>query len=66
MRQIGSQNLENMKSMKSIDRDITSNTINRMTVSQSAPHTPVSASNHSDNCQFKAVPRLLSEPIVNR
>nr|XP_023015323.1 adenylate cyclase type 8-like [Leptinotarsa decemlineata] len=57
--------LENMKSMKSIDRDVTSNTLNRMTVSQSAPHTPVSTSNH-DGPVFKSVPRLLSEPIVNR
>ncbi|KAJ8920880.1 hypothetical protein NQ315_015673 [Exocentrus adspersus] len=58
--------LENMKSMKSIDRDPTSNTINRMTVSQSAPHTPVSASSHNEAPIFKSVPRLLSEPIVNR
>ncbi|XP_066141819.1 adenylate cyclase type 8 [Euwallacea fornicatus] len=66
MRQIGSQNLETMKSLKSIDRDMTSGTINRMTISQSAPHTPVSSTNHCENSQFKAVPRLLSEPIVNR
>ncbi|KAJ8970862.1 hypothetical protein NQ314_000986 [Rhamnusium bicolor] len=58
--------LENMKSMKSIDRDVTSNTISRMAVSQSAPHTPVSAPNHNEAPTFKSVPRLLSEPIVNR
>lgn len=58
--------LENMKSMKSIDRDPTSNTINRMAISQSAPHTPVSAPNHNEAPTFKSVPRLLSEPIVNR
>ncbi|XP_072381948.1 adenylyl cyclase 78C isoform X1 [Diabrotica undecimpunctata] len=57
--------LENMKSMKSIERDVTSNTINRMAVSQSAPHTPVTAANHEGPI-FKSVPRLLSEPIVNR
>lgn len=55
--------LENMKSMKSIDRDPT---INRMAISQSAPHTPVSAPNHNEAPIFKSVPRLLSEPIVNR
>ncbi|KAL1490421.1 hypothetical protein ABEB36_013120 [Hypothenemus hampei] len=67
MRQIGSQNLmDGMKSMKSIDRDLTSNTISRMAVSQSAPHTPVSATNHYEGPPFKSVPRLLSEPIVNR
>ncbi|XP_030767972.1 adenylate cyclase type 8-like isoform X2 [Sitophilus oryzae] len=66
MRQLSSQNLENMKSMKSIDRDITSATINRMAVSQSAPHTPVSSSVHLENTNFKPVSRLLSEPIVNR
>ncbi|XP_019763467.2 adenylate cyclase type 8 isoform X2 [Dendroctonus ponderosae] len=66
MRQLGSQTLDNMKSIKSIDRDITTNAISRMTVSQSAPHTPVSSSNHSDCLPFKSVPRLLSEPIVNR
>ncbi|CAG9767609.1 unnamed protein product [Ceutorhynchus assimilis] len=66
MRQLGSQILDNRKSFKFIDRDITSNTINRMTVSQSAPHTPVSTSSHSECLPFKSVPRLLSEPIVNR
>ncbi|KAG5885373.1 Adenylyl cyclase 78C [Gonioctena quinquepunctata] len=67
MRQLsGSGNyLENMKYMRSIDVDVTSSNINRMTVSQSAPHTPVSASNHEGPI-FKSVPRLLSEPIVNR
>lgn len=57
--------LENMKSMKSIERDVTSNAINKMAVSQSAPHTPVTAANHEGPI-FKSVPRLLSEPIVNR
>ncbi|CAG9864998.1 unnamed protein product [Phyllotreta striolata] len=57
--------LENMKSMKSIERDATSTTINKMAVSQSAPHTPVTAANH-EGPVFKSVPRLLSEPIVNR
>ncbi|XP_056644231.1 adenylyl cyclase 78C isoform X2 [Diorhabda sublineata] len=57
--------LENMRSMKSMERDLTSNTINRMAVSQSAPHTPVTAANHEGPI-FKSVPRLLSEPIVNR
>lgn len=58
--------LENMKSMKSIDRDTTSATINRMAVSQSAPHTPVSAPSHNEAPVFKSVPRLLSEPLVNK
>lgn len=57
--------LENIKSMKSMERDLTSNTISRMAVSQSAPHTPVTAANHEGPI-FKSVPRLLSEPIVNR
>lgn len=67
MRQLSSSGiyLENTKSMKSIDRDVTSNTISRMAVSQSAPHTPVSAPTQ-DGPVFKSVPRLLSEPIVNR
>lgn len=67
MRQLSSSGtyLESMKSMKSIDRDATSNTISRMAVSQSAPHTPVSAPSHEGPI-FKSVPRLLSEPIVNR
>ncbi|XP_060516864.1 adenylate cyclase type 8 [Cylas formicarius] len=65
MRQIGSQNLDNMKSLKSIDRDLTSSNISRMAISQSAPHTPVSAPSH-DAPLFRGVPRLLSEPIVNR
>lgn len=67
MRQLSSSGiyLENIKSMKSIDRDVTSNTISRMAVSQSAPHTPVSAPIH-EGPVFKSVPRLLSEPIVNR
>lgn len=38
----------------------------RMHISQSAPHTPVSAPSHeSDAAHFKSVPRLLSEPSVN-
>lgn len=67
MRQLSSSGMynDNTKSMKSIDRDATSNTISRMAVSQSAPHTPVSAPNHESSI-FKTVPRLLSEPIVNR
>ncbi|KAF2879864.1 hypothetical protein ILUMI_26321 [Ignelater luminosus] len=66
MRQFGSgTNLENSKSYKSIDRDTPVNALPRMTVSQSAPHTPVSASNHSDGQVLRSVPRLLSEPMVS-
>lgn len=67
MRQLSSSGiyLENTKSMKTIERDVTSNTISRMAISQSAPHTPVSAQTN-DSPIFKSVPRLLSEPIVNR
>ncbi|CAH1183630.1 unnamed protein product [Phaedon cochleariae] len=67
MRQLSGSgiHLENAKSMKSIDRENASNALHRMTASQSAPHTPVSAATH-DGPLFKAVPRLLSEPIVNR
>lgn len=66
MRQFGSgTNLENSKSYKSIDRDTPVNALPRMTVSQSAPHTPVSASNHSDGLVLRSVPRLLSEPMVS-
>lgn len=65
MRQFGSgSNLENSKSYKSIDRENTGN-MPRMTVSQSAPHTPVSAASHSESHNLKTVPRLLSEPIVS-
>lgn len=65
MRQLGSgSQLENSKFYsKSIDRDTTIGNISRMTISQSAPHTPVSAPNH-DTCIIKTVPRLLSEPLV--
>lgn len=65
MRQLGSGcQLENSKFYsKSIDHDATISNISRMTVSQSAPHTPVSASNH-DTSVVKTVPRLLSEPLV--
>ncbi|CAH0557313.1 unnamed protein product [Brassicogethes aeneus] len=63
MRQLGSgSHLEN----KPMEREITSTTINKITISQSAPHTPVSAPNFNETPIFKAVPRLLSEPIVNR
>lgn len=59
----GSQ-LENSKFYsKSIDRDATISNISKMIVSQSAPHTPVSAPNH-DTSITKTVPRLLSEPLV--
>ncbi|CAH1986816.1 unnamed protein product [Acanthoscelides obtectus] len=57
--------LENMKSMRSIDHDPIPNNHHKMAVSQSAPHTPVSATSHEGSI-FKSVPRLLSEPIVNR
>lgn len=64
MRQLGSgSHLDNTRSYKSIDRDTPNNNPPRLTVSQSAPHTPVS-SNHSEGALFKSVPRLLSEPIV--
>lgn len=64
MRQLGSGQLENSKFYsKSIDRDATISNISKMTVSQSAPHTPVSAPNH-DTSVTKTVPRLLSEPLV--
>ncbi|XP_049822606.1 adenylyl cyclase 78C isoform X2 [Aethina tumida] len=64
MRQLGSgSHLENNKS---IERETTSTTINKMAVSQSAPHTPVSVPNHNEGPTFKGVPRLLSEPSVNR
>nr|CAI5841533.1 unnamed protein product [Callosobruchus analis] len=56
--------LENMKSMRSIDQDPIPNNHHKMAVSQSAPHTPVSATSHEGSI-FKSVPRLLSEPIVN-
>lgn len=67
MRQLGSvSQFENMK-MKSIDRDTTSNTISRMAVSQSAPHTPVSGPCHGEGPIFKTTPKLSeSEPTVNR
>lgn len=67
MRQLGSvSQLENMK-MKSIDRDTTSNTISRMAVSQSAPHTPVSGPCHNEGPIFRTTPKLSeSEPTVNR
>lgn len=64
MRQLESaSNLDTSKSYKSIDRDTPTSNMPRLTVSQSAPHTPVSA-NHSETNIFKSVPRLLSEPIV--
>lgn len=69
MRQLGSAcHLEHTKSYhKSIERDIiVVNNASRMTVSQSAPHTPVSSSptHQHDGAAFRTVPRLLSEPIV--
>lgn len=66
MRQLGSgSQLESSKFYsKSMDRDSTIGNISRMAVSQSAPHTPVSAPNH-DSCVIKTVPRLLSEPLVS-
>ncbi|KAH0819801.1 hypothetical protein GEV33_002990 [Tenebrio molitor] len=65
MRQLGSAgHLENMKAYKSMDKEITVNNISKMMVSQSAPHTPVSAPNHTEGPVFKSVPRLLSEPTV--
>lgn len=66
MRQLGSgSQLESSKFYsKSIDRDTTIGHISRMAISQSAPHTPVSAPNHDVNI-IKTVPRLLSEPLVS-
>lgn len=66
MRHLGSGNqLENSKFYsKSIDRDTTISNISRMAVSQSAPHTPVSAPNHETSV-IRTVPRLLSEPLVS-
>lgn len=66
MRQLESvSNLDGTKSYKSMDRDTpTGGNMTRLTVSQSAPHTPVSAF-HSDINLFKSVPRLLSDPIVS-
>lgn len=62
MRQLGSGSQHFYT--KSIDRDSTIGNISmRMALSQSAPHTPVSAPSH-DNPMAKAVPRLLSEPLV--
>ncbi|KAF5286670.1 hypothetical protein FQR65_LT12474 [Abscondita terminalis] len=63
MRQLGSgSNLENPKFFKSIDRDTPG--MQRMTISQSAPHTPLCAC-HCDGQMIKSVPRLLSEPTVS-
>ncbi|XP_063922796.1 adenylate cyclase type 8-like isoform X4 [Zophobas morio] len=66
MRQLGGSgsHLENMKAYKSIEKDVIANNINKMMVSQSAPHTPVSAPSHAEGPIFKSVPRLLSEPMV--
>lgn len=65
MRQLESvSNLDGTKSYKSIERDTPTGLMPRLTVSQSAPHTPVTAG-HSDNGLLKSVPRLLSEPIVS-
>lgn len=66
MRQLGSgSQLESSKFYsKSIDRDTTISNLSRMAVSQSAPHTPVSAPNHEASI-IKTVPRLLSEPLVS-
>lgn len=64
MRQLESvSNLNSTKSYKSIDRDTPTGNMPRLTVSQSAPHTPVSTG-HPDHNFCKSVPRLLSEPIV--
>lgn len=65
MRQLGSgSQLENSKFYTSMERDNTLGNISRMAVSQSAPHTPVSAPSHLDGV-LRTVPRLLSEPIVS-
>ncbi|GJQ67397.1 hypothetical protein Trydic_g8273 [Trypoxylus dichotomus] len=66
MRQLGSVNhMDNYKSNRSSEKDTPSSHLPRMTVSQSAPHTPVSTPGHADCMPFKTVPRLLSEPAVN-
>ncbi|KAI4466400.1 adenylate cyclase type 1 [Holotrichia oblita] len=66
MRQLGSANqIENYKSSRSNEKDAPSNHVPRATVSQSAPHTPVSTPGHAECMPFKTVPRLLSEPAVN-
>ncbi|KAK5646054.1 hypothetical protein RI129_004518 [Pyrocoelia pectoralis] len=66
MRQLGSgSNLENSKLYnKSIDHGTPANSLHRMTISQSAPHTPLCAC-HCDGQMVRSVPRLLSEPTVN-
>ncbi|KAL3280965.1 hypothetical protein HHI36_004190 [Cryptolaemus montrouzieri] len=66
MRQLGTSGstLESMRLYKSIERDCTVNTISKMAISQSAPHTPVSAPSHIEGVAIKTVPRLLSEPTV--
>lgn len=65
MRQLAGSgsHLEYLRSGKSIEKDVTVNNLSKM-VSQSAPHTPVSAPNHSEGAIFKSVPRLFSEPMV--
>ncbi|KAB0798774.1 hypothetical protein PPYR_06654 [Photinus pyralis] len=67
MRQLGSgSNLENSKLYnKSIDQGTPVNSMHRMTISQSAPHTPLCAC-HCDGQTARSVPRLLSEPTVNQ
>lgn len=62
MRQLGSAGqLDQAKIPKVVEKDTTIS-IPRMTVSHSAPHTPVSAPNHDPISN--TVPRLLSEPLV--
>ncbi|KAF5271309.1 hypothetical protein FQA39_LY08107 [Lamprigera yunnana] len=64
MRQLGSgSNLESSKMYRSIDRDTPG--MQRMTISQSAPHTPL-CNCHCDGQMIKSVPRLLSEPTVSQ
>nr|XP_022908202.1 adenylate cyclase type 8-like [Onthophagus taurus] len=62
MRQLGSAN--QLDGSKSTDKETPMLTMPRATVSQSAPHTPVSAPSNIEGF-LKTVPRLLSEPAVN-
>lgn len=66
MRQLESvTNLDSRKSSVKQEKETTYN-IHRTHVSQSAPHTPVSGPLfENDGVYLKAVPRLLSEPLVS-
>lgn len=65
IRQIENNSLNNSRKTSVKEKSTTRSSFH-MHISQSAPHTPVSAPSHDNDANhFKSIPRLLSEPMVN-